>query len=55
MPTAYRIDRAPDRRAGCQNKECKDQKLKFQKGEIRFGTWVEIAAFETAQWKYRHW
>jgi hypothetical protein len=57
MPSAYKIEPAPDRRAGCMEKFCKDQKLKFDKGEIRYGTWVEIAGptFESAAWRFKHW
>jgi hypothetical protein len=55
MPTAYIINAAPNRRAGCLEKFCKDQKLKFNKGEIRFGVWVELPQFESASWKFKHW
>lgn len=40
-------------RAGCQNKECKDQKAKIEKGELRFGTWVDSQNFQSFFW--RHW
>ncbi|KAL1857895.1 hypothetical protein Plec18167_001701 [Paecilomyces lecythidis] len=40
-------------RAGCQNKECKDQKIKIAKGEFRLGTWVDTERFQSFFW--RHW
>ncbi|KAI2792821.1 hypothetical protein POX_b02864 [Penicillium oxalicum] len=49
----YRIEASPNNRAGCQNKECKDQKIKITKGEIRVGTWVENERFQS--WQWRHW
>ncbi|KAL4878664.1 hypothetical protein BJY04DRAFT_195357 [Aspergillus karnatakaensis] len=52
MPT-YRIEEAPTGRAGCQNKECKDQKIKIPKGEIRFGSWVDTERIQAFYW--RHW
>ena len=57
MPTAYKIEHAPDRRAGCSDTTCKSQKIKFEKGEIRFGTWVEIKSenFESQRWAWKHW
>lgn len=30
-------------------------KQKFQKGEIRFGTWVKIAQASDGSWAWRHW
>lgn len=51
------IEISPNSRAGCQNKECKDAGLKIEKGELRFGTWVEfsIGEREIQSWKWRHW
>ena len=48
---------SPNNRAGCQNKECKDAKLKINRGELRFGTWVEfnVGDREAQGWKWRHW
>ncbi|EAW09863.1 putative ubiquitin-conjugating enzyme [Aspergillus clavatus NRRL 1] len=40
-------------RAGCQNKECKDEKIKIGKGELRLGTWVDTERFQSFFW--RHW
>ncbi|KAJ5684057.1 PARP-type zinc finger-containing protein C2A9.07c [Penicillium maclennaniae] len=40
-------------RAGCQNKECKDNAVKIPKGELRVGSWVESEKFQSYQW--RHW
>ncbi|KAL5364324.1 poly polymerase and DNA-ligase Zn-finger region-domain-containing protein [Aspergillus floccosus] len=52
MPS-YRLEEASTSRAGCQNKECKDQKVKIQKGELRHGTWVENDRIKAFMW--RHW
>ncbi|KAL4870932.1 hypothetical protein BDV12DRAFT_164939 [Aspergillus spectabilis] len=52
MPS-YRIDQAPTSRAGCKNKECKDEGIKILKGELRFGTWVDTENFQSFFW--RHW
>ncbi|KKK18802.1 hypothetical protein AOCH_002889 [Aspergillus ochraceoroseus] len=52
MPS-YRIDEASTGRAGCQNKECKDNKVKILKGELRLGTWVDTERFQSFFW--RHW
>ncbi|KAL2818864.1 hypothetical protein BJX63DRAFT_383086 [Aspergillus granulosus] len=52
MPS-YRIEESPTNRAGCQNKECKDAKVKIPKGEVRFGTWVDNERVQSFMW--RHW
>ncbi|KAL4921935.1 hypothetical protein BDW62DRAFT_98950 [Aspergillus aurantiobrunneus] len=52
MPS-YRIEHASTGRAGCQNKECKDNKVKILKGELRFGSWVDNNQFQSFFW--RHW
>lgn len=52
MPT-YRLEEASTSRAGCQNKECKDEKIKIMKGELRLGTWVDNERFQSFFW--RHW
>lgn len=52
MPS-YRLEEAPSSRAGCQNKECKDAKIKIQKGELRLGSWVDTDRFQG--WFWRHW
>ncbi|GAD96752.1 hypothetical protein AOR_1_1440194 [Paecilomyces variotii No. 5] len=49
----YRLEEASTGRAGCQNKECKDQKIKIAKGEFRLGTWVDNERFQSFFW--RHW
>ncbi|KAJ9352841.1 hypothetical protein DTO027B9_5589 [Paecilomyces variotii] len=49
----YRLEEASTGRAGCQNKECKDQKIKIAKGEFRLGTWVDTEKFQSFFW--RHW
>ncbi|RMD43192.1 hypothetical protein DV735_g1900, partial [Chaetothyriales sp. CBS 134920] len=54
MPTAYRFELAPNKRAGCQNKTCKSEGIKIEKGELRFGNWVEIADYP-GSWKWKHW
>ncbi|RMZ91700.1 hypothetical protein DV736_g1070, partial [Chaetothyriales sp. CBS 134916] len=54
MPTAYRFELSPNKRAGCQNIACKHEKVKIEKGELRFGNWVEIPNYP-AGWKWKHW
>lgn len=49
----YRVELAPNRRAGCLSAECKDAKIKFEKGEFRFGVWVTI--MEHQNWQWKHW
>ncbi|GIJ87913.1 hypothetical protein Asppvi_006826 [Aspergillus pseudoviridinutans] len=49
----YRLEAASTGRAGCQNKECKEEKLKIGKGELRLGTWVDTERFQSFFW--RHW
>ncbi|TGO81155.1 hypothetical protein BPOR_1313g00010 [Botrytis porri] len=50
---SYRVELATTARAGCQNKECKDNGVKIQKNELRLGTWVEIQ--EHGGWQWKHW
>ncbi|KFY38083.1 hypothetical protein V495_06769 [Pseudogymnoascus sp. VKM F-4514 (FW-929)] len=50
---SYRIEIAKQGRAGCQNTACKAQGIKIQKGEFRFGTWVEMEHGASFRWK--HW
>ncbi|KAB8230494.1 hypothetical protein ETB97_012516 [Aspergillus alliaceus] len=52
MPS-YRLEQATTGRAGCQNKECKDQKVKIAKGELRLGSWVDSERIQAFFW--RHW
>jgi serine/threonine-protein kinase ATR len=40
-------------RAGCRDSECKKRGDKILKGELRFGTWVEIQ--EHGSWAWKHW
>ncbi|KAK1239152.1 hypothetical protein MKX08_006213 [Trichoderma sp. CBMAI-0020] len=49
----YRIEISPNNRAGCHEAACKKQVVKIQKGEIRFGSWVEIK--EHGSWSWKHW
>ncbi|KAH1714129.1 hypothetical protein KXX60_004343 [Aspergillus fumigatus] len=49
----YRLEAASTGRAGCQNKECKEEKIKIGKGELRLGTWVDTERFQSFFW--RHW
>ncbi|PLB38473.1 uncharacterized protein BDW47DRAFT_104897 [Aspergillus candidus] len=49
----YRVEAAKTGRAGCQNKECKDTKVKIAKGELRLGTWVDNDRIQA--WMWRHW
>jgi serine/threonine-protein kinase ATR len=53
MPAGYRIEISPNNRAGCKSTECKNEGIKILKGEIRFGTFVEI--MEHQSWQYKHW
>ncbi|GKZ29918.1 hypothetical protein AbraIFM66950_006979 [Aspergillus brasiliensis] len=50
---AYRLEQASTGRAGCKNKECKDQGIKILKGELRHGSWVDTERFQS--WFWRHW
>ncbi|KAL9585839.1 MAG: hypothetical protein Q9212_001276 [Teloschistes hypoglaucus] len=50
---AYRVELASSKRAGCKNQECNKEKIKIDKGELRFGVWVTYK--ETASWSWRHW
>jgi hypothetical protein len=36
---------------------CKKTRVKIEKGELRFGVWLQIATekFESAGWRWRHW
>ncbi|KAL6240010.1 hypothetical protein BDW75DRAFT_196715 [Aspergillus navahoensis] len=52
MPS-YRLEQASTGRAGCQNKECKENKIKIAKGELRLGSWVDTERFQS--WFWRHW
>ncbi|MCJ1360973.1 hypothetical protein MMC16_000068 [Acarospora aff. strigata] len=49
----YRLEISKGSRAGCRSKECLDNAVKIQKGELRFGTQVEIQ--EKQAWHWRHW
>ncbi|KAF2727431.1 zf-PARP-domain-containing protein [Polyplosphaeria fusca] len=49
----YRFELASAARAGCNNKECKDAKVKIQKDELRMGTMVTIMDHQS--WQWRHW
>lgn len=44
---------SPNNRAGCKDTVCKEEKVKILKGEIRFGSWVEIN--EHGSWAWKHW
>jgi len=48
-------DFAPNKRAGCKDKECKDANIKFEKGEFRYGSWVTIPTIGSGSWSYKHW
>ncbi|KAL3482352.1 hypothetical protein BJX99DRAFT_216876 [Aspergillus californicus] len=52
MPS-YRIEQAPTSRAGCTNTECKNNKVKITKGELRLGSWVDTEKIQAFFWK--HW
>lgn len=49
-----RVEAAKTGRAGCKNKPCKDAGVKIQKGELRFGVWVELPD-DRASFHWRHW
>ncbi|KZF19705.1 zf-PARP-domain-containing protein [Xylona heveae TC161] len=49
----YRVELSKSGRAGCKNKECKDNGIKINKDELRFGTWVTIQ--EKGTWAWKHW
>ncbi|KAJ5750216.1 hypothetical protein N7533_007244 [Penicillium manginii] len=49
----YRFELSPSNRAGCQTKECKDNKVKITKGELRVGSWVDTERVQ--YWAWRHW
>ncbi|KAM3526605.1 hypothetical protein MY4038_006738 [Beauveria bassiana] len=40
-------------RAGCKDGVCKKAAIKITKGELRFGTWVEIDTH--GSWSWKHW
>jgi serine/threonine-protein kinase ATR len=46
---------SPNNRAGCQDSVCKGEGRKIMKGELRFGTWVEMRAFDSGSWHWKHW
>ncbi|KAJ6780883.1 hypothetical protein PWT90_01925 [Aphanocladium album] len=47
------LEISPNNRAGCKDTVCKKDAVKITKGEIRFGTWVEIE--ERGSWSWKHW
>ncbi|KAM4065281.1 poly(ADP-ribose) polymerase and DNA-Ligase zn-finger domain-containing protein [Hirsutella rhossiliensis] len=49
----YRIEISPNNRAGCKDTVCKENQTKILKGEIRFGSWVEI--HDHGSWSWKHW
>ncbi|KUI57649.1 hypothetical protein VP1G_04967 [Cytospora mali] len=53
MPGQYRVEIASTGRAGCIETTCKKQAIKIQKGELRFGAWVEYE--DRGSWKWKHW
>ncbi|KUI73385.1 hypothetical protein VM1G_08936 [Cytospora mali] len=53
MPGQYRVEMASTGRAGCIETTCKKQAIKIQKGELRFGAWVEHEGH--GSWKWKHW
>ena len=44
---------SPNKRAGCKDTLCKEENVKIMKGELRFGSWVEIK--EHGSWAWKHW
>jgi hypothetical protein len=53
MPTTYRIEESANNRAGCHQTQHKKDKVKIMKGELRFGTLVNINEHDS--WQWRHW
>lgn len=49
----YRVEYAKTGQAVCQGPPCKKESVKIGKGELRFGTWVDIGG-KFASWKWRH-
>ncbi|KAI9675805.1 MAG: hypothetical protein M1829_003230 [Trizodia sp. TS-e1964] len=49
----YRIELSKTRTAGCKALECKKNGVKIQKGELRYGTLVEIQ--DHSSWSWKHW
>ncbi|KAL8785965.1 MAG: hypothetical protein Q9213_003041 [Squamulea squamosa] len=50
---AYRVELSASARAICRTAECKSQKVKIGKNELRFGVWVDYG--ENQSWAWRHW
>lgn len=50
---AYRVELASTKRAICKNTECKKASIKIDKGELRYGSWVNFG--EHQGWTWRHW
>lgn len=46
------LEYASTGRAVCQVGECKKNKVKIGKGELRLGVWVDMGDF--ASWRWRH-
>jgi hypothetical protein len=53
MPEGYRIELSPNKRAGCKIGNCKQEKIKIEKDELRLGTLVTIQEHQSMA--YRHW
>ncbi|KAG5974805.1 hypothetical protein E4U58_002480 [Claviceps cyperi] len=49
----YRVELSGNNRAGCKDSICSKEKIKITKGELRFGTWVEIQ--NHGSWSWKHW
>ncbi|KAK5229285.1 hypothetical protein LTR47_007887 [Exophiala xenobiotica] len=49
----YRMEMAKTGRSGCQNSKCKNEGVKIEKGEFRFGTQAFINGHFT--WVWKHW
>jgi hypothetical protein len=50
----FLVELAKSARAGCTDTLCKKEGKKIAKGELRFGSWVELDA-EHGSWKWKHW
>ncbi|KAK0633096.1 poly polymerase and DNA-ligase Zn-finger region-domain-containing protein [Immersiella caudata] len=45
---------SPNNRAICKDTVCKKEKSKLLKGDIRFGSWVEVSDYP-GSWAWKHW
>ncbi|KAI9669656.1 MAG: hypothetical protein M1831_007352 [Alyxoria varia] len=53
MVTSYRVELAKTGRSGCRDTHCQKANVKIEKGDLRFGTLVEIKGQQS--WFWKHW